>query len=161
MAARHFTLRGPRQGNISKLASGLIVAALVLLFLYVGRAILEPLVIAGLLAFILAPLIRLLRNWGLWRAPSVVLTVLIAIGVIAALGSTIAVQITQLAEELPKYESNLRAKVRALSGTSFTSGALDRAGDTLRDLQEEITKQAPAAYHRDKSRFRWRCGNPN
>ena len=52
MAARHFTLRGPRQGNISKLASGLIVAALILLFLYVGRAILEPLVIAGLLAFI-------------------------------------------------------------------------------------------------------------
>jgi predicted PurR-regulated permease PerM len=144
MAARHFALRGPGQGNISKLASGLIVAALILLFLYVGRAILEPLVIAGLLAFILAPLIRLLRNWGLWRAPSVVLTVLIAIGVIAALGSTIAVQITQLAEELPKYESNLRAKVRALSGTSLTSGALDRAGDTLRDLQEEITKQVPA-----------------
>ena len=51
MAARHFTLRGPRQGNISNLASGLIVAALILLFLYLGRAILEPLVIARLLAF--------------------------------------------------------------------------------------------------------------
>jgi predicted PurR-regulated permease PerM len=144
MAVRHFTLQGPRQRNISSLASGLTVAALIVLFLYLGRAILEPLVIAGLLAFILSPLIRRLRSWGLWRAPSVVLTVLIAIGVIAALGSTIGVQIAQLAEELPKYESNLRAKVRALSGTSFTSGALERASGTLRDLQEEITKQTPS-----------------
>jgi predicted PurR-regulated permease PerM len=82
--------------------------------------------------------------WGLWRAPAVVLTVLLALAVIAALGSTIAVQIAQLAEELPKYESNLKAKVRALSGASIASGALDRASNTLRDLQEEITKQSPA-----------------
>jgi predicted PurR-regulated permease PerM len=63
--------------------------------------------------------------------------------VIVALSSTIAIQIAQLAEELPKYESNLRDKVRALSGRSFTSHALERAGGTLRDLQEEITKPAP------------------
>ena len=113
MAARHFALRGPGQGNISKLASGLIVAALILLFLYLGRAILEPLVIAGLLAFILAPLIRLLRSWGLWRAPSVVLTVLIAIGVIAALGSTIAVQIRRITHRLVSFGGR-SATVRGL-----------------------------------------------
>ena len=47
--------------------------------------------------------------------------------VIGALGSTMIVQITQLAEELPKYQTNLRAKVRALSGAPLASGALDRA----------------------------------
>ena len=55
------------------------------------------------------------------------------------------VQITQLAEDLPKYQTNLRTKVRALSGAPLASGALDRASDTLRDLQEEITKPGLAS----------------
>src|SRR5687768_13924189 len=129
MAVRQFTFPSAPHRNLPTLASGLTVTALIILFLYLGRAILEPLVIAGLLAFILTPLIRRLRMWGLWRAPAVVLTVLLALAVIAALGSTIAVQIAQLAEELPKYESNLKAKVRALSGASIASGALDRASN--------------------------------
>jgi AI-2E family transporter len=86
--------------TLSIVASGLIVASVVVLFLYMGREILEPLVIAALLSFILAPLIRRLRSWGLWRVPSVVLTVSFAIAVIAALGATIALQVTQLAEDL-------------------------------------------------------------
>src|SRR5436853_7329749 len=98
--------------SLSSLAGGLIVAALIVLFLYMGREILEPLVIAALLGFILAPLIRRLRNWGLWRIPSVILTVLFAIAVIGALGSTIVLQVAQLADELPNYETNLRAKIR-------------------------------------------------
>ena len=61
--------------GLSSLAGGLIVATLIVLFLYIGREILEPLVIAALLGFILAPLIRRLRGWGLWRVPSVIFTV--------------------------------------------------------------------------------------
>jgi predicted PurR-regulated permease PerM len=51
-------------GSLRALTSGLIVASLVILFLIVGREILEPLVIAALLAFILSPLIRRLRQGG-------------------------------------------------------------------------------------------------
>lgn len=145
--AKHFTITAARSlgsQNLGDLASALVVASIVILFLYIGRPILEPLVIAALLAFILAPLIRRLRTWGLWRTPSVVLTVVVAVAVIGALGSTMIVQITQLADELPKYETNLRAKVRALSGAPLASSALDRASDTLRDLQEEITKSGRA-----------------
>ena len=126
--------------GLSSLAGGLIVATLIVLFLYMGREILEPLVIAGLLGFILSPLIRRLRGWGLWRVPSVIITVLFAIAVIAALGSTIVLQVTQLAEELPKYETNLRTKIRALGAGSLMSSSLERASDTLKDLQSEITK---------------------
>ena len=71
--------------GLSSLASGLIVATLIIVFLYVGREILEPLVIAVLIGFILAPLIRHLRNLGLWRVPSVILAVLFARAVIGAL----------------------------------------------------------------------------
>jgi predicted PurR-regulated permease PerM len=140
-------LRSPRvdAGRLGTLAYGLIVASLIVALLILGREIIEPLVIAALLAFILSPLIRRLRHWGLWRVPSVVLTVLFALALLSALGAVIALQITQLAEDLPTYETNLRTKIRALGAGSLTSGALERASGTLKDLQEEITKAGPAA----------------
>jgi len=139
-------LRSPRvdASRPAALAYALIVASLIIALLILGREIIEPLVIAALLAFILSPLIRRLRHWGVWRVPSVVLTVLFALAVLSALGAVIALQITQLAEDLPTYETNLRTKIRALGGGKLTSGALERASGTLKDLQEEITKASPA-----------------
>lgn len=126
--------------ELGMLASALIVVALLVAALYIGKPILQPLVIAGLLAFILSPLIRRLRAWGLWRTPSVLLTVLAAIAVLALLSTTIVVQITELADELPRYQSNLTAKIRALSGSPMTSGALERAARSLRDLEKQIAR---------------------
>ena len=85
-------------------------------------------------------LIRFLRSWNLWRVPSVIVTVLVAIAVLASLGSTIVFQVAQLADDLPNYENNLRAKIRALGGGSLMSSSLERATDTLKDLQTEISK---------------------
>jgi predicted PurR-regulated permease PerM len=98
--------------TLAVLAQGLIVSSLIIAFLYIGREILEPLVIAALLAFILSPLIRRLRQWGVWRVPSVVITVIFALGVLAALGTIIAFQVVQLTQDLPTYETNLRSKIR-------------------------------------------------
>jgi hypothetical protein len=56
--AKHFTLTAARSlnsQNLGNLVGALVVTSIVILFLYIGRAILEPLVIAALLAFILAP----------------------------------------------------------------------------------------------------------
>ena len=117
-------LRPPRvdASRLGGLAYGLIVASLIIALLILGREIIEPLVIAALLAFILSPLIRRLRHWGVWRVPSVVLTVLFALAVLSALGAVIALQITQLAEDLPTYETNLRTKIRALGGGKLDVG---------------------------------------
>ena len=94
--------------NLSTIASAFIVAAAIIAFLHIGREILLPLVIATLLAFILAPVIRRLRGLGLWNGPSVIITVALAIGALGGLGYILALQITQLATDLPKYESTLR-----------------------------------------------------
>jgi hypothetical protein len=104
------------------------------------------LVIAALLAFILSPLIRRLRQWGVWRAPSVVLAVVFTLGVLGALGTIIAIQITQLAEELPTYETNLRTKIRAL-GTGGPD--LRCAGTRFRHPQRSSggNRQGAAACH--------------
>ena len=51
-------------GRISALVHGLIVVGLIVVLRIAGREILEALVIAALLAFILSPLIRRLRQVG-------------------------------------------------------------------------------------------------
>lgn len=75
-----------------------------------------------------------------------IITVALAIAALGGLGYILALQITQLAADLPKYESNLRAKMSALSGTPAALATLDRAAETLRDLQEEIAKPSPPAH---------------
>ena len=130
--------------GLTIVASQLIVATLVILFLYAGREIFQPLVVAALLAFILSPLIRRLRSWWMPRIPAVLLSVLLAITVLAGLSATIVMQVSQLAEVLPKYEGNLRAKIHAINGGALTTGALEKASGTLKGLQTEInTSTAP------------------
>jgi predicted PurR-regulated permease PerM len=127
------------------LASGIIVAGAVIAVLYLGGEILKPLVVAALLAFILAPLIRRLRAWGAPRVPSVLLTVILAIALLAGIGGTVAFQVADLAQDLPQYEANLRNKIRGLGAGPWTSRTLARATDTLRDLQEELAKTRPSS----------------
>jgi predicted PurR-regulated permease PerM len=153
------TGRTPGGTELGHLASALIVAAIIVAVLYIGQPILQPLVIAGLLAFILSPVIRRLRNWGLWRTPAVLLTVLGALGVLVAVSTTIVVQITDLAGELPKYQTNLNEKVKAIGGSSLTSSALNRASASLKDLekqiarpQEQAAKPLPVEVHQPEPR---------
>lgn len=131
--------------RLAKLAYAFIVASLLITFLIVGREIVEPLVIASLVAFILSPLIRRLRQWGVWRIPSILLVVLFAVSVLSVLGGVIALQVAQLAEDLPRYETNLRNKIKSIGASGLTSGALERATGTLKDLQDEITRAGPKA----------------
>ena len=126
--------------TLNNLARGLLIVGLLVLFLSVGREFLEPLVIAALLSFILAPVIRVLHRVGIWRTPAVIITVLAALAFLAAIGSTLVVQITQLAAELPHYESTLRAKAQQLGGASLVSSVLEKATGKLRELGEEIGK---------------------
>ena len=130
------------QQSLNSVASALLIAGIVIALLYIGRPILEPLVIAALLAFILTPVIRQLRTWGVWRTPAIVLAVASAIALVALLSGTILLQVAQLAEDLPKHEANIRAKVRALSAAApWSSRVLDRASGTLRELQKETTRE--------------------
>ena len=129
--------------SLNNLARGLVIVGLLILFLSVGREFLEPLVIAALLSFILAPVIRFLRGLGIWRTPAVIITVLAALGILAGLGSTLAVQIAQLAQEVPQYENTLSNKARQLGGAPLISSALERATGKLRELGEQIGEGEP------------------
>jgi predicted PurR-regulated permease PerM len=119
-------------------AAGLIVVALVIFGLYVGRDLLIPLALAGILSFILFPVVRRLTNWGVPQGLAVTLvgTALIA----AALGSAAFAgrQVAQLLEEVPRHEMNLREKAQHVHSFLGGTGIWLRTIETLRNVEQEV-----------------------
>jgi predicted PurR-regulated permease PerM len=135
------------QDQAAKLVKGVaaaMLAALIVAVLYFGRDVFVPIALAILLSFVLAPLVRLLQDWRMPRAASVVGVVLLAFLVIFALGGVIATQVNQLAGDLPGYEANMRSKIQSLRGTATTNRTLERAADVLQDLGKELNKPKDA-----------------
>lgn len=121
-----------------------VTASILIATLYFGSEVIQPLAVAALLSFVLAPLIRALGKVGVGKTPAVVLSVFLALGVLAGLSLLMARQVTSLAEELPRYEENLRGKIKAIKAYAVTTGAMQRASETLDDLKDELQKRSPA-----------------
>jgi predicted PurR-regulated permease PerM len=117
--------------------------ALVVAALYVGSEILIPLALAILLSFMLAPIVIRLRRWHLGRIPSVLAVVLLLFMALLGLGSIVASQVVDLAQNLPRYEWNLRTKIRDVRIAIPSGGVVERTSEMLRDLGEEL-KEATA-----------------
>jgi predicted PurR-regulated permease PerM len=116
----------------------MIVAALLIAGLYVGRDLLIPLALAGILSFVLAPLVRRLDHWGVPRGASVALVIAALLGALFAGLTFTGSQMTQLVEELPRHEANLRNKARLVQLELGSSGVWQRAAATIRNIEQEI-----------------------
>jgi predicted PurR-regulated permease PerM len=133
-------LTGTDKDSLVQGVAAALLAALIVAALYFGRDVFVPVALSILLSFVLAPLVRVLQNFRVPRAISVIGVVLLAFSIIFAIGGVIATQMTQLARELPLYESNMRAKIQSLRGTAATNNTLERAADVLQDLGKELNK---------------------
>ena len=122
-----------------------MTASIVIALLYFGAEVIQPLALAALLSFVLAPLIRRLTNWGLGKTPAAIVSVIFALAVLIGLGFLMARQVTILAEQLPQFEQNLRDKIQVIKTYAVTKGALQKASDTLDDLKEELQKKDAVA----------------
>ena len=119
-------------------AAGMIIAALLIAALYVGRDLLIPLALAGLLGFVLAPLVRRLENWGLPSGISVAVVMAVLLGALFAGGTVAGRQLRQLLEEVPTHEANLREKARFVHLELGGAGIWQRAAATIRSIEEEV-----------------------
>ena len=117
-----------------------ILAALFIAALYFGREIFVPIALAILLSFVLAPLVGLLQRARVPRGFSVVSVVVLAFMVIFGLGTLIANQLSQLAGDLPVYQSTMREKIKSVRGATASSGTLERAADMLQELSRELDR---------------------
>ena len=125
-----------------------VLAVIIISMLYFGREIFVPVALAILLSFVLAPLVGLLQRISVPRGFAVISVVILAFSLIFAMGSLLATQLTQLAGDLPRYQSTISEKIQAFRDTKAGSGTLERASDMLKDLSKELDKPKDASSAR-------------
>jgi predicted PurR-regulated permease PerM len=131
---------GPYRSELREAPSGLATLAVIVVVvaaLYFGREIFMPFALAGLLSFVLVPLVMWLRRF-IGRIAAVVVAVVLAFAVIFGIGAVIASQLTSLAENLPQYQRTIESKLHALQGSG--TGVLGQASSMLKELGREITE---------------------
>jgi len=116
--------------GLGTLAVGVVAIAA----LYFGREVFVPMALAVLLSFALGPPVLLLRRWHINRVPAVIVVVALAFSMILGIGGLIGSQVAHLAENLPRYQTNITEKVHSLRDTMTGSGVVGRAATTLSDL---------------------------
>lgn len=121
-----------------------VLAVIIVTMLYFGRDIIIPIAMAILLSFVLAPLVGLLQRIHVPRGLAVVSVVIFAFALIFATGSLLASQLTQLAGELPRYQSTISEKIQSFRETTAGRGTLERASGMLKDLSKELDKPKDA-----------------
>src|SRR5262245_53910679 len=132
MSRRFADGHGPRPADPLRALRPLIILAgvvVVTVVLYFGRAVLIPLGLAALLAFLLTPVVGALQRRGVGRVTSVAIVVVLLFSLLAGFAWTLVAQVTSLGNERPKYRGNIRAKIADLQGA--------RKGTAIDKLQRE------------------------
>ena len=126
-------------GLVSALAMSLL-ALIVVSVLFVAREVLIPVALAVLLSFVLAPVVHLLQRWRLPRGGAILLVLLAAVGVLLGLGSIVGREVSKLADDLPRYQDTMRAKVALVRRATDNVGSIGRAMDVLADLGRDLAR---------------------
>lgn len=128
---------------------GVATGAMIVAALYLGREVFVPVALAILFSFVLAPLVKLLQKLRLPRSIAVIAVVACAFAIIAGLATAMVGQATQLAGDLPIYQSTMREKIASLKGVGPGTGVLSRAVDVLQELGKELDRpenRSPAPF---------------
>ena len=123
----------------------LISAAIVIAFLYFGRAVLIPVALAVLFGFLLAPAVTRLERWHIRRIPAVAIVLIVVFSVIGEMGWLVTNQLVTVITELPNYRVNIRRRIELLRNPK--AGGLSRATDSLKEVSKELSDtqtKAPA-----------------
>src|SRR6185437_1248419 len=133
-----FPLLTTPSGSRTAMLQGLLIGAIVIAALYVGREVLLPLALAILLSFVLTPPLLMLRKIKVPRVLAVAIVVATAFGIIFALGWMMSREAADLAADLPSYRATLSEKIESFRKTTSESNVLKKAGDVLSDLQQQL-----------------------
>ncbi len=109
------------------LVTGVVIAA---------KAVLVPLALGIILAFLLTPLVRLFDRLRLPRFASVVLTMGLALGAVGAIGYVTWTQFAELSTQVTQYTSSMRTKVADLRLGS--DAALSQLARTVNRVTEQL-----------------------
>ena len=123
----------------------LVIFLAICAILYFGRDIIIPIIFAVLLSFLLAPCVRALQKLSLPKSFAIVFVVFVAFAVLMGIAAVMATTLTNLAGELPRYESNLRQKAQSLKLATSGGTTVERAANVLQDLRTELQQTDKSA----------------
>jgi predicted PurR-regulated permease PerM len=132
--------------DLPKLRPVIVLAGILLVVaaLYWTRAVLIPVAVATLLAFLLSPVVTALQRRGVRNTISVFLVVAMAVSALGGVGWIITAQVQNLASELPLYRENIKQKVADLRQAGRGT-VIERFQRLLDEVLGEIQKQDPTA----------------
>ncbi len=107
-------LRIKDPSNLSKIFTILSIS-IVIFGLYAAQEVLVPLALAVLIAFLLAPVVRMLERRNIPRGPSVIAVVLLTFGVLTLIGWIMFHEMQSLAGHFTEYQTNVKTKVDAFT----------------------------------------------
>lgn len=126
--------------DIVRIAAWMVVAALTITGLYVGKQVIVPLVIAFLIGFALSPFVSGLTRRGVPRLLAVI-GVMLAVGmIVAGLGALLTTQLRSLSDELPVYQSTIKEKVQRLGRQLRSPGTFDGAVQTVASVTNQVSE---------------------
>jgi predicted PurR-regulated permease PerM len=136
------------------LLAGILASAI--FSLGIAKEVFIPIALAMLLAFVLAPVVRLLERRRVPHGAAVALTVVLAFSAIGGVGYVLALQVSTLAADLPKYEGTIKRKIREARRVG-KGGTIDKAQSTVKEVIGELQKNddpktrrpAPVVIERD------------
>jgi predicted PurR-regulated permease PerM len=119
-------------------AGGVLVVAV----LYWAQAVLVPIALASLLAFVLTPPVNWLQRW-VGRVPAVLLVVTLVFAALGLAGFGLTWQMNHLVEDLPGYRANIRTKIADVRLAGRGSGA-EKLQETLEGIKTDLeASEAP------------------
>jgi predicted PurR-regulated permease PerM len=118
-------------------AGGVLVVAV----LYWAQAVLVPFALAIIVTFVLTPPVTWLQRW-VGRVPAVLLTVTLVFAALGLAGWGLTRQIDHLAQDLPGYRANIRAKIADVR-LAGRGGAVEKLQETLDGIKTDLGTEMP------------------
>ncbi len=113
-------------------------AVLVIVVLYWAQAVFVPIALAALLSFVLSTPVSWLERW-LGRVPAVLIVVTLVFVVLGLGGWGLARQMNHLADDLPRYRVNIRAKIADVRGAG-KGGTVEKLQETIDEIKTDLEK---------------------
>lgn len=146
LPAKIFSENVFHQAEGQNLVNGLVIFLAICAVLFYGQQILIPIVLAILLSLLLAPCVRALQKLRIPKSAAIISVVCIAFAILFAMTAVLATNLTNLAGDLPQYESNLREKARSLKFATSGGVTMEKAANVLKDLQTELQQPQQSSF---------------
>lgn len=127
--------------NLKSLYASLVVSALIITGLVLGREIFIPLAISACLAFVLSPIVGWLSRRGVPAGLAASGIVAFALTAFLLVGTLIVSQMVTLAGDLGRYRATLIEKARSVTHSAKSDGAIRRAADAIGTIGKDLKKE--------------------